>query len=100
MCEPTSIMHSSDTYVNNAIENLKRTCINPYVVVGGDLNRLKLDAIAERFHDLELCNIGGTRGCAQLDKIATNIPHIKSSVQQPLENDYGTRKSDHAVVLL
>ena len=58
-------------YIAQALGNIKRNLEDPYIIIGGDTNRLRLNEVTDRFGDIEIMNIGGTRGQAELDKLAT-----------------------------
>ena len=78
--------------------NVKKNMNNLYILIGGDFNRHRFGSISECFLDIETHELGHTCGRAELDKLATNLPPLKTSVRQPFSNDSGSRTSDHAVI--
>ena len=78
--------------LSDCIEKIKLELSDPYIVIGGDLNRRQL-AIPD-FPDIQIVGTNGTRNGAALDVIGTNIDGILAEVISPLETEDG-RASDH-----
>ena len=86
--------------INDAVMNVKKNMADHYIVIGGDFNRHRFRSITECFTDIENHELGNTCGTADLDKLATNLPSLKSSIRQPLTTNSGSRASDHAVIFI
>ena len=86
--------------IADAVQNVKKTSVNPLVVIEGDFNRRKLSELTDKFRDIDQHFTGPTCGNADLDKIATNIEDIQVNVQRPLSDENDTRHSDHSVILM
>ena len=94
-----SSYHAVLKCVRDTILNIKKTADNPIIIIRGDLNRYNFGEVTNCFQDIEIHNIGHTRGRAELEKLATNLSHIRTTIRQPLSNEAGTKQSEHAVVL-
>ena len=86
--------------IADSIQNIKKTSVDPLVVIGGDFNRRQLSEITDKFIDVDHHFTGPTCGNADLDKIATNIGDIQVNVQRPLSDENDARHSDHSVTLI
>ena len=86
-------------YVSDAIERVKRTCDDPYICLGGDLNNRDLSPALVDYPDLELLPGIPTRWGAALDLCYTNFNSEVHKVgsYHPLTNLAGV-PSDHLVV--
>ena len=67
---------------------------NPYIFVGGDLNRKDLTAAFQDFDDMKQINSEPTRGDACLDILFSNCDALSYRSWPPLETPDGV-KSDH-----
>ena len=85
----------------DAIRKIKETFNDPFITIGGDFNRAKVEDALGEFPDLQVVCTPPTRGQANLDKIATNFDEdiINVKVRPPLTGDRG-QVSDHNIVII
>ena len=86
--------------IADTIENAKLDYTDPYIIIGGDINRRDIFPAISDFPDIQVAQTGPTRGTVVLDIIATNFnENMKVSTFYPLESEDGSRKSDHLSVI-
>ena len=86
--------------LGDAIEKAKLDYENPYIVIGGDMNRRDLGPAIEDFPDITVAATGATRGSAVLDIIATNLTDaLKVDTFLPLETFDSETTSDHLTLI-
>ena len=88
-------------YVSDCIVLLRSRYENPYMFVGGDLNKRNFRQALQDFPDLKVIQTPPTRGDNVLDLIATNSERdlVQSGVTHPIVDANGV-ESDHRVVYL
>ena len=86
--------------LGNAIEKVKQEHTDPYIVIGGDVNRRDLTPAIEDFPDIQIEQTGPTRAGATLDIVATNFTDSLSiETFFPLETFNCESTSDHLSVI-
>ena len=86
-------------YLSDLILDIKRRYREPYIVIGGDFNQWGIAESLGDYPDIAEISVGATRGEQCLDRIFCSF-HDKVEAfgtLEPLENDDGTKKSDHRV---
>ena len=86
--------------ITDVIDNVKKKLKNPFVLVGGDFNRIKIHQALEQYHDIEILHTPPRCGNATLDVLVTNITECQARVLPPLHTPNTQKKSDHLVVVM
>ena len=85
----------------DSILKIKNEIKNPYIVIGGDLNKFSLSPVIDNFADIHMLDTPPTRGASCLDVVASSIPadDCIADCFPPLssENDVS---SDHRVLVI
>ena len=81
--------------LNDTILKIKTESPNPYIVVGGDMNKRDLGEAIDDYADMEIITTAATRSAATLDICATNFNSelVEATNHLPLESEVGA--SDH-----
>ena len=92
--------HAALEAVSNEILKLKTELNDPYIILGGDLNRRKVEEATGAFPDMGELDTEPTRGHEKLDIISTNFCDeiVSVEVREPLTSEEGI-SSDHKVVI-
>ena len=87
--------------LSDAVRKIKETFNDPFITVGGDFNRSRVEEALSEFPDLQIVATPPTRGRANLDKMATNFDEdiLNVKVCPPLVSNHGQR-SDHNTVII
>ena len=93
----------------DSIEKVKQKYADPYIIIGGDVNRRDITPAIADFPDIEIEKTGPTRGTVVLDVVATNLrsqapndtieTDLETTTFFPLESINGDRTSDHKTVV-
>ena len=85
--------------IADGIEKVKLEYNDPYIILGGDLNRRDLSPGIADFPDISVLPSGATRDGATLDIVASNVNagDTAAYLREPLATEDG-RVSDHSVV--
>ena len=66
-------VHDALERVSNVIRQVKDMFPDPFIVLGGDFNKARIEEAIDEFPDITVVNAPATRGSAKLDLVATNF---------------------------
>ena len=94
-------VHDALERVADVIRKVKDLFPDPFIALGGDFNKAKIEEASNEFPDLTIVNSPPTRGDAKLDLMATNFESDIEAVSlySPLHTEDG-KTSDHGVLIV